>query len=169
MKNKEQKEFYLMIKGQKVVVSEEVYRAYIQPVRAEQQQRKRERRCILERIENGKCKKYRCKGNCTTCERYLQGNKNIGIATSFDELVGNGFDMPDTTVNIEEDFIKKEMCEALKDGIKTLTIKQQEIVKLVYFDNLSQVEVAKRLGISKVTVNQALTRIMEILKNFLEK
>ena len=39
MKDREQKEFYMMIKGQKVIVSEEVYRAYVQPIRAEQQKR----------------------------------------------------------------------------------------------------------------------------------
>ena len=50
MKEREQKEYYLMVKGQKVIVSEEVYRAYIQPVRAEQQQRKREKRTICGRL-----------------------------------------------------------------------------------------------------------------------
>ena len=41
----EKKEFYVTIKGEKVMVSEEVYRAYIRPLRAERLQRLRAWKC----------------------------------------------------------------------------------------------------------------------------
>ena len=37
----EKKEFYIIIKGEKVTVSEEVYRAYVRPIRAEQRRTKK--------------------------------------------------------------------------------------------------------------------------------
>ena len=37
----ENKEFYVVIKGEKVVVTEEVYRAYVQPIRKEQRRKSR--------------------------------------------------------------------------------------------------------------------------------
>ncbi len=41
------KRFYLTIRGQEVEVSEEVYRAYIQPVRAERRRKQRAFRCKI--------------------------------------------------------------------------------------------------------------------------
>lgn len=108
MQEREKNEFYLTVKGQKTVVSEEVYRAYVRPIRAEQQKRKRERRCILKKVGNRKIVQFRCKDKCSACEKYFEGNKNIGIATSFDELVSNGFDIQDITINIEKDFLRND-------------------------------------------------------------
>ena len=168
MKEREQKEYYLMVKGQKVIVSEEVYRAYIQPVRAEQQQRKREKRCILEKVVNGKKILFRCKGKCSICEKFLEGNKNIGIAASFDELVSNGFDMQDVTIDLQEDYIRKESAAELYELIQKLSPHQQEIIKAVYFDGESQQNVANRMGITKQAVNNSLLRALATLKKFLE-
>ena len=168
MKEREQKEYYLMVKGQKVIVSEEVYRAYIQPVRAEQQQRKREKRCILEKVVNGKKILFRCKGKCSICEKFLEGNKNIGIAASFDELVSNGFDMQDVTIDLQEDYIRKESAAELYELIQKLSPHQQEIIKAVYFDGESQQNVANRMGITRKAVNNSLVRALATLKKFLE-
>ena len=168
MKEREQKEYYLMVKGQKVIVSEEVYRAYIQPVRAEQQQRKREKRCILEKVVNGKKILFRCKGKCSICEKFLEGNKNIGIAASFDELVSNGFDMQDVTIDLQEDYIRKESAAELYELIQKLSPHQQEIIKAVYFDGESQQNVANLKGITRRAVNNSLVRALATLKKFLE-
>ena len=45
METKEQKQYYVTVGGQKVPVSEEVYRAYVRPVRAQQRTEKRNKRC----------------------------------------------------------------------------------------------------------------------------
>ena len=39
------KRFVLKIRGQEVEVSEEVYRAYVRPIRAEQRQKRRQWKC----------------------------------------------------------------------------------------------------------------------------
>ena len=168
MKYREQKEFYLMIKGQKVIVSEEVYRAYVQPIRAEQQKRKRERRCILEKVVNGKKIQFRCKGKCSACEKHFEENKNINIAVSFDELVSNGFDMSDATIDLQEDYIRKESAAELYELIQKLSPHQQEIIKAVYFDGESQQNVANRKGTTRRAVNNSLVRALATLKKFLE-
>ena len=167
MQEREKKEFYLTVKGQKTVVSEEVYRAYVRPIRAEQQ-RERERRCILEKEVNGKKIQFRCKGKCSICEKLLEGNKNIGIATSFDELVSNGFDMQDATIDLQEDYIRKESAAELSRLIQKLSFNQQEIIKSVYFDGESQQNVANRMGITRKAVNNSLVRALATLKKFLE-
>ena len=41
----ENKEFYVTTQGKKVVVTEEVYRAYVRPIRAEQRRKGRAWKC----------------------------------------------------------------------------------------------------------------------------
>lgn len=61
MENKD-KSFTLKIGGKEIEVSEEIYRAYIRPVRSEQRQKRREWKCVL-MSEKGRhyvrCKKQR--------------------------------------------------------------------------------------------------------------
>lgn len=66
METKEQKQFYVVVNGQRVEVTEEVYRAYVRPVRAQQRAARRNWRCVL------KAKKYglvRCK-KCLSHETF---------------------------------------------------------------------------------------------------
>lgn len=41
------KEFYVVINGEKIFVTEEVYRAYVRPVRNEQRNENRRSRCMV--------------------------------------------------------------------------------------------------------------------------
>ena len=56
-KSNETKDYYICIKGEKVPVTEEVYRAYCRPVWAEKKRKEREQRC---RNADGS----RCAGDC---------------------------------------------------------------------------------------------------------
>ena len=55
----EKKEFYITIKGKKVEVSEEVYRAYVRPIRAEQRQKRRNWKCQVKGKKRKKQQKIR--------------------------------------------------------------------------------------------------------------
>ena len=57
----EKKEFYIIIKGEKVIVSEEVYRAYIRPLRAER----------LRKLRAWKCQVKGKKGNLRLTEEFI--------------------------------------------------------------------------------------------------
>ena len=46
METKEQKQFYVIVNGQRVEVTEEVYRAYVRPVRTQQRAERRNWRCV---------------------------------------------------------------------------------------------------------------------------
>ena len=49
-----------------------------------------------------------------------------------------------------------EECKALKDAIKTLTIRQQQVLAL-YLDGKKQIEIAKELGIGQSAVSLTFT------------
>lgn len=57
----ENKEFYLVIKGEKVIVSEEVYRAYKSSDRAERKRKQRMWRCRIKREKGINNQWKRCK------------------------------------------------------------------------------------------------------------
>ncbi len=166
MENKEQKEFYLMVKGQKVVVSEEVYRAYIQPVRAEQKREQRHLRCLVDKEVKGKIKKVMCRGNCSSCTNFRI--ESTAIISSLETMIDNGLDFDDKTIDIEQDCIDKEEIVLLHKAISQLNERQQEFIKLVFFDGLSQIEVAKHYGISYSAAKNAIKRILNHLKKILK-
>lgn len=54
---------------------------------------------------------------------------------------------------------------ALKEVIATLDEKEQEIIKLRYFNDRTQTDIAKELGISQVQVSRMEKRILKILRD----
>ena len=64
---------------------------------------------------------------------------------------------------------KQEKYAPLYQAIAQLTERQQEMVRMVYFEGMSQDEVAKHFGIAKSSVSEAMQRIYASLKRFLEK
>lgn len=88
----ENKRFYLTIRGQEVEVSEEVYRAYIQPVRAERRRKQRAFRC---KIKGKKGNLVRCQKDCRECPYALSGHNALGNSLSLDRMKDEGVDIED--------------------------------------------------------------------------
>lgn len=169
MEGKEQKQFYLMVNGQKVEVSEEVYRAYVRPVRAQQRADRRNWRCIVTGEKYGL---VRCKADCNECPYAQQGNAPTGNETSLDVLYESGFDAS-AAFDMEADLIdceeRVEQAARVQKAIGQLNERQQYIVQAIYFDGKSKTEVAQELGLKKSALSQALFRIMQFLKKFLQE
>ena len=165
----ENKQFYIKVNGQKVGVTEEVYRAYVRPVTALQRRKRRESRCLV------KGKRYglvRCKEDCGKCPYYSAGNKLLGGVLSLDALCEAGYD------GVSEEDIEGELSEqeenigrtaALHKAIGQLTERQKEMVRMVYFEGKTQEEVAVRYGVGKQAVSNAMQRIYAALRRSLEK
>ncbi len=161
----------LKIRGQEVEVSEEVYRAYIRPIRAEQRRKRREWKCRKLSETGGYyvC----CKERCESCPYYLAGNSALGNVTSLDKRVDCEVEIEDRQSDVEANYIEQETIKEeyanLHAAIATLTPRQQEIVRLIYFEGKTQEEVRLHLGIAKSTMTEAVQRIHNALRKFLEK
>lgn len=170
MENKDKK-FTLKIRGKEVSVNEEIYRAYIRPVRAEQRRSRREWKCRL-LSESGNYY-VRCKEKCETCPYYLSGKNATGNKLSLDRLSESGIEIEDQDANVEMRYIERKETEEkyakLHFAIAKLTQRQQEIVRMIYFEGKSQVEVAQVFGIDSSAVRHAMMRIKETLRKILEK
>lgn len=137
------KTYYLYVKDQKVNVSEEIYRAYVRPMRKQ------------------KMREYRRKNEL-----------GISIV-SFDELSEQGVETEELSQDFLEEIIDKEedteLNKQLKYGLSQLKGSKRIVVEMVCFGNKSQVEVAEELGISPQMVNYFFKRAIEQLKIFLKK
>ncbi len=166
----ETKKFYLNIRGEKVEVSEEVYRAYVRPIRTEQ---RRERRAWKCKVMGEKGNLVRCKGKCSECEYANDGNKATGNILSLDKLLEKGIEIADKHLTPEEQFIEKESRTSLQEqvhkAISQLTPRQQDMVRMIYFEGMSQEEVSEFYGVGKQAISNAMQRIYVTLKKFLEK
>ena len=166
----EKKEFYVTIKGEKVTVSEEVYRAYIRPLRAERLRKLRAWKC---KVKGKKGNLVRCQEDCSKCP-YAQAGKNAtGNTLSLDEFKENGVEILDKAIDLETAYIEDEertsTQERLHKAILQLTPRQQEMVRMIFFEGKNQDDLAKYYGVGKQAISNAMQRIYAMLKKILEK
>ena len=171
MAENNEKKYIIKIKGKEVEVSEEVYRAYIRPIRAEQRRKRREWKC--NRISKNGGHYIRCKDSCESCPYYQSGNNALGNKLSLDRMSEDGVDLEDSNQDVETKYIEeetqKEEKEKLYEAISKLTARQQEFVRLIFFEGKTQEEVRKEYGIAKSSMGEAMDRIYATLRKFLKK
>jgi RNA polymerase sigma factor (sigma-70 family) len=63
---------------------------------------------------------------------------------------------------------QKEIQDELERALLTLTARQREVLKLQFFESLSRVQIAERLGISERTVKRVLMKSYEGLRQQLK-
>ena len=169
METKELKKFYVTVNGQKVEVSEEVYRAYVRPVRAQQRTEKRNRRC---KVKGARLGLVRCKGNCSECEYAKSGKTFGGVEQSLESLFEAGFEVA-SELDLEADLLaaeeRNEQMEKLHSAIAFLTERQQYLIREIYFNGRTQGEIAAAMGATKQAVSNAVRRALASLKKILKE
>ncbi len=162
------KRFVLKIRGQEVEVSEEVYRAYVRPIRAEQRQKRRQWKC--QKLSETGGHYVRCKERCENCPYYLAGNSALGNVTSLDKLVDCEVEIEDRESDLEANYIERETQEEeyanLHAAIATLTRKEQRLINLIYFEGKTIDEVGAILGVSHQAISKAKKKIIEKIRKF---
>jgi RNA polymerase sigma factor (sigma-70 family) len=160
--------WHLTIEGQVVEVTEEVYRAYMQPLWAERKRKEREARCI---ISDGKGGTKRCTRSCRECdlERAKKGLSPIernGSVLSLDKRQADGVDFPDS-VNVYELVEDKMRLEELLDALEELSPENRRIAELISIGKTER-EIAECIGRSQKTVNNRKPRIFAQLREALK-
>lgn len=95
---------------------------------------------------------------------------------SFDEMVEAGYDLADADSDIdriceEKDEMKrtKAMLKTLKKAMQTLTPIQKRTVYKLFVKNMSQAEIAREEGLTKMALTYRVAGIYAKLKKYLEK
>lgn len=145
---------FIEIDGQRIPVTEEVYRAYKRPLWAEHKRKEREKRC---RDSQG----TRCTGDCSECDK-----QRTGSILSLDKLSMDGFDASDPadfTQLLEDELMLEELHIAL-DALDAL---DRKIIDL-FAAGKSEREIAAVVGLSQKGVNKRKTRIFSDLRQRLK-
>lgn len=134
----ENKTYYLYVKGQKVEVSEKIYRAYVQPERKE------------------RMREYRAKEkvSISSIERLSENGF---------EIEDKSQDLLTFIIEIEE---QTEKLSKLRVAIAQLSERDRQVVQLYFFEGKTHQEIAAVLGLARNTVTELLVRILKRLKNF---
>lgn len=140
-----------------VIVSEEIYYAYIRPIWAEKKRQQRAKRC---RGPKG----VRCQGDCSGCKYQDEGYVlSLEWVQEKDIILDEPF--------IVEDYItRQELYQALYAAIDTLDSRDQEICML-FADGKTERKIAELVNLSQRGVNYRkkviFAKLKELLKEFL--
>lgn len=166
----EEKKYYVTIKGEKVEVTEEVYRAYVRPIRAEQRRKRREWKC---RVRGPKGNLIRCPHDCKTCEYALAGKNATGNMLSLDGIKAAGIEIEDRDLDIEAMFIEKEEAknnkEKLYAGLLCIPLKQRLAIQYSFFEEMTQEEIAEKLDVKQPAVSRLIERGIVSLTEYFQK
>lgn len=90
---------------------------------------------------------------------------------SFDSEMAESLDLIEDSTSISsEDRYEIELHnKIIQDTLKKLTPRQQEMVRLLYWEGKSQKDLCEIYGVSKQAISNALDRIHNTLKKFIKK
>lgn len=162
------KKYIIKVRGEEVEVSEEIYRAYIRPIRAEQRRKRREWKCSKLSKTGGYY--VRCNERCETCPYYNAGNSALGNVTSLDNLVDCAVEIEDNEFDLEAKYIEEETQneekKKLYKAISNLSENEQIIIKMLFFENKTLSEVAETFKVSHQAISKQKQKILKKLKLF---
>lgn len=67
---------------------------------------------------------------------------------------------------MEDEVIHTIMVEKLQQTLKMLSEEENTIIQALFYENLSETELAKRLGIARTTLQSRKYKILEKLKEY---
>ena len=133
------KEYYLYVRGQKVKVSEDIYKVYW---------REREHEKYLERVDK---------------KNHLLFFSSLKHDGNFED------NLEDKNVDVEKVVATQIMIEALRNAMSKLNKDEREIIERLYFNDETLRAVSKTQNISHTALIKRRDKILEKLKKFIEE
>ena len=158
------KKYFIPVNGNPIEVSEEVYRAYYQPIwnTRYHAQKNGECRCT-------KAQLWKCDGVCPGCPFYAAGKKvsiDTPIGGEEDELT-LGDTLADDAPSAESILMDKELLDALYDELNRLDPDGRRICELLMYH--SEREAADIMGMARSTFKRHWAKIQAELQDKLKE
>ena len=155
----DKKQRYLYINGERIKVTEEVYKEYMKPVWRENKKAIRGWRC---RLSNGR----RCHDNCDECEFARLGEGPFGTVGSLDFLE----EVEDPALlmdyDLSEHIIKINEKELIMTEISKMDETSQRIIGMLA-EGYTHQEIADAYGVTRSDISHRISVIRKKLKKFL--
>ena len=163
MANKDNR-YFIPVDGNPIEVSEEVYRAYYQPIwnARYHAQKNGECRCT-------KAQLWKCDGVCPGCPFYAAGKK-VSIDTPIggeDDELTLGDTLADDAPTAESILMDKELLDALYDELNRLDPEGKRICELLMYH--SEREAADIMGMARSTFKRHWAKIQAELQDKLKE
>lgn len=133
------KEYYLYVNGQKVRVSEQIYKVYW---------REKEHEKYLEQVDK---------------------KNHLLFFSSLDHDGHFVDNIVDDSVDVEKIVETKIMIEAVRNAISKLNAEERDIIERLYFDDETLSSIASEKKVSYQAIQWRKTNILKKLKKFLEE
>lgn len=160
---------FIEIDGEEIPVSEEIYKAYMQPIWREQKRVQRAYEDLNEMddddpfADSGKVLKQSNSGNGTGLHHL-----KMGLPLSLNQAKEEqGFEAKSET-NVEEEVAYKILLDELLNILDELNDKDSKAMKLVLIEGLTEREVAKEIGMSRKTINNRKKKYLPIIQEKLK-
>lgn len=160
----EAEKYFIPVDGNPIEVSEEVYRAYYQPIwnTRYHAQKNGECRCT-------KAQLWKCDGVCPGCPFYAAGKK-VSIDTPIggeDDELTLGDTLADDTPSAESILVGKELLDALYNELNRLDPEGKRICELLMYH--SERETAGIMGMARSTFKRHWAKIQAELQDKLKE
>lgn len=116
--------------------------------------------------EYRRCLREEWRGNAN--EKYHTKSLEVIIKAGSD-FRDDDSDVEETLIKAERELIKDSRLKNLHKALDSLLPEQRELITKIYFEGLSQEEIAEREGVSKQAISNRVQRIYQRLKKFFEE
>ena len=147
---KEREKYIIVISGDAIEVTPEVYEVYYRAERKE--------RHFMYELKAG-----RSRIDKVTGEKIFLPS----LEDSYDRLVEASMQFDDHMYNLEEEVLSNLMVERLNQAIAALIVEEAEIIRKLYYEEVSEVKLAEMLGVPRTTLRDKKMRILEKLHRML--
>ena len=147
---KEREKYIIVISGEAIEVTPEVYDVYYRAERKE--------RHFMHELKAG-----RSRIDKVTGEKIFLPS----LEDSYDRLVEASLQFGNYTYDLEEEVLSNLMIERLKQAIAALSVDEAELIRKLYYEEVSEVKLAEMLGIPRTTLRDKKMRILEKLHKML--
>ncbi len=113
---------------------------------------------------------YDLKAEQTIIDQNAQQIKTIpSREDSYERLIELDIQFLDDGEKVEDQVIQKIQCEMLHKALSFLSEEEEKLIRLLFFEERTEREVAEAMGIYRNAVHKQKKRILHKLKNILKK
>lgn len=146
----EREKYYIALDGQAYEVSRELYEAYYKGRRKE--------KYFTHDLKQERTKVDKDTGQITVIP---------SREDSYERLLAAEKQFAEEAEDIENAAIRAVMLEKLNKALHTLTAEETEIIHALFYQEISEVELARQMGIARTTLQSRKYKILEKLKKLL--
>lgn len=124
--------------------------------------------CLIEVVREQYADFYREKERWRYLKK-LDASHSLLSLEGFTDSEGNVIDfVVDETADVAETVIRAAMVDRLKAALLLLSDSEQALIQAIFFEELSEREVGRRLGITQSVVNKRKAKILAKLRKIIE-